>query len=268
MIEAIAHPTDFSQSSEFAFRHALALALHYKCRLDLLHVKQPGSSDGWESFPHVRQTLAEWGLLDANSHHDEIEARCGIKIRKIEIADHNPLHGLAEFTSQHGIDLLVAATHGFTGMKHWLSGSIASELAEGSSVPILLLGPSSRSIVDMKNGLIQLQWVLAPVADDPSPGHILSALEPLLEGFEAQVRFLHVGDYAPEIADPRGAPVPVELEPGPEATTIINIATERNVDVIAMPVSGRKGLLSLFQGSVSRDVIQNSPCPVLALPAR
>ena len=41
MGQTVAHLTDFSEASAEAFLHALALALAYKHRLYLLHVKDP-----------------------------------------------------------------------------------------------------------------------------------------------------------------------------------------------------------------------------------
>jgi hypothetical protein len=80
---AIAHPTDFSEASAEAFAHALRLALEFRCRLDLLHVR---SGDGeWSSFPHVRETLARWELLPADVDHAQIQEKLGIEVRKIEI---------------------------------------------------------------------------------------------------------------------------------------------------------------------------------------
>ena len=40
-MKTVAHLTDFSEASAEAFLHALALALAYKHRLYLLHVKDP-----------------------------------------------------------------------------------------------------------------------------------------------------------------------------------------------------------------------------------
>ena len=42
------------------------MALDTKSHLYLLHVKEPGRSDAWTSFPHVRKLLADWRLMSPN----------------------------------------------------------------------------------------------------------------------------------------------------------------------------------------------------------
>ena len=66
MEKTVALLTDFSEASDEAFAHALALALAYKHHLYLLHVKNPGGVRV-SSFPHVRETLARWGVIDADA---------------------------------------------------------------------------------------------------------------------------------------------------------------------------------------------------------
>jgi hypothetical protein len=97
VIQSIAHPTDFSAASTLAFAHALRLALDTKSRLSLLHVNEKGSQDEWTSFPHVRETLVRWGLLNAKAPHVELEARLGIKVTKVEIRHRDRATGLFEF---------------------------------------------------------------------------------------------------------------------------------------------------------------------------
>jgi len=63
-VEAVFHPTDFSEASQVAFAHALAIALYRKARLTLLHVAPDLAEDDWRGFPPVRATLERWGLLE------------------------------------------------------------------------------------------------------------------------------------------------------------------------------------------------------------
>jgi len=64
---------------------------------------------------------------------------------------------------------------------------------------------------------------------------------------------------------PRGPAIPVEylLEEGYPATAILQVAQERQCDVIAMGTHGRTGLTRLLMGSVAEQVVRNASCPVL-----
>jgi len=122
VIQSIAHPTDFSATSALAFAHALRLALETKSRLSLLHVNEKGSQDHWTSFPHVRETLVRWGLLNEKAARTDLEARLGIEVTKVEIRHRDPVTGLFEFFLSHRPDLIVLSTHGREGLNRWLRG--------------------------------------------------------------------------------------------------------------------------------------------------
>jgi hypothetical protein len=83
LIRYIAHPTDFSPASNLAFAHALHLALDTKSKLSLLHVNEEGP-DEWTSFPHVRETLVRWGLLEGMGPQEELATRLGINGPKLK----------------------------------------------------------------------------------------------------------------------------------------------------------------------------------------
>src|SRR5690242_19958529 len=144
MLTRIAHTTDFSRQSHVAFLHALRLALDTRSRLDLLHVKEPSQEPSWHSFPHVREVLVRWGLLDAMATPADIDAKLGIHVSKIEINHNDALSGINTFLLTHRPDLLVVATHGRQGFNRWLYGSVAEEVLKRSHVPSLLIGPDSQ----------------------------------------------------------------------------------------------------------------------------
>jgi len=57
----------------------------------------------------------------------------------------------------------------------------------------------------------------------------------------------------------------VEVREGPVAETILSVANEMNVDMIAMSTHGRSGLQKLLMGSITEWMIQHSHVPVLVL---
>jgi len=57
------------------------------------------------------------------------------------------------------------------------------------------------------------------------------------------------------------------LEEGDPAAVILQIAQERQCDLIVMGSHGRTGLRRLLMGSVAEQVLRRAPCPVLTLKA-
>jgi|FLYN01.1.fsa_nt_gi nucleotide-binding universal stress UspA family protein len=60
----------------------------------------------------------------------------------------------------------------------------------------------------------------------------------------------------------------VEIREGEPPSVITELATILGVDVIAMCTHGRSGLSRLFAGSVTSEVLNLTPCPVLVIPNR
>ncbi len=202
--QTVAHLTDFSEASAEAFLHALALALAYKNRLYLLHVKDPEREDSWSSFPHVREALARWGLVAADVARSEIEEKLGIQVAKVEIESNDLAGGIFNFILSHRPDVFVLATHGRQGLERLLYGSKAEEIARRTHVPAIFIGPEARGFVDKATGQVRLERILFPVAHSPSPIHSSRFVSDLLAPLgvsSASFHFLHVGDSAPKIVE-------------------------------------------------------------------
>ncbi|MCK5150318.1 MAG: universal stress protein [Candidatus Thorarchaeota archaeon] len=70
-------------------------------------------------------------------------------------------------------------------------------------------------------------------------------------------------DKAKKIADSCQTPVTDLIDHGDPATRIIEIAEERNVDLIIMGSRGLSGIRRLFTGSISDKVANQASCPVM-----
>ena len=100
-IQSIVHPTDFSEASAGAFAHALKIALAAKATLTVLHVAGAHDMNEWEHFPHVRRTLADWGLMDADEPPEAIARKLGMTVRKVEMVPQAPLEGIVHYLRTH-----------------------------------------------------------------------------------------------------------------------------------------------------------------------
>jgi nucleotide-binding universal stress UspA family protein len=264
-IEAIAHPTDFSQASAEAFAHALRLAVEFRCRLDLVHVRSQ-SSETWSSFPRVRQTLARWGFLEEDATHAEVEKSLGVGIRKIAIEHAHPLQGVAEFLISHRPDLVVMATHGAQGWSRWLSESVSEGIASKTHIPALFIGPKARSFVDPKSGRMHLKSALIPVARKPAPQRALLRWRDMFKSLPMSERFVHAGEPPFELAAAEGGKLKVHILQGPAVEAILAEASSSLADLLVMPTAGHNGFLDALRGSTTQQVVHRAPCPVLALP--
>src|SRR6516162_6521196 len=231
-IRSIVHPTDFSDLSAAAFAHALRIALAARSKLHLLHVSQYDAAEAL-AFPQARRLLAQWGLSDENDPPWMIASKLGIEVNNISIKLQEPTQAIVDFLSEHGIDLVVLATHGRDGVSHWLQGSVAEGVFRRSAIPTLFIAPGARGFVDQVSGDVKLKRVLVPIDVSPPPGRVIEAVQRfarLLTGANIAVDLLHV-------------------------------------DFIGMPTAGHHGVLDALRGSTTERVIRHAPCPVFALSA-
>jgi nucleotide-binding universal stress UspA family protein len=263
-IRTIVHPTDFSDASATAFAHALRIVLAAKSALYLVHVTESDSFE--DGFPHVRQALSRWNLMNKDENPEAV-GRLGIKVSKVGLESETPLGGLFDFLDDHPTDLIVIATHGRDGIDHLLHGSIAEELSRRAKVATLFIPPTARGFVDQGTGKIHLSRVLVPVDHSP-PSEVLGNIRAFvrtMNELDATIELMHVGETAPQIIED-GAALPVALHTGDPVTAIL--AAAEQVDLIAMPTKGHDGILDALRGSTTERVVRHSPCPVLAIPVR
>ena len=123
-------PTDFSQSSYRALDAANELALHFSAELILIHVvspihviPSPGDPPYFASYEENMGALARERL-------DQVvrEKACeGVELRTAVIHG-NPADEIVRMASQEKVDAIVIATHGLTGWRHLVFGSVAEKV--------------------------------------------------------------------------------------------------------------------------------------------
>lgn len=138
-IKKILHPTDFSQGADAAFALALEVAKKFDAELTLLHVYavpvyMGPFGDGYALSFDLVQKLED----DVNRALDKLRQRAveaGVRTSTVSVAGLavEAIHSQAEA----GMDLIVMGTHGRTGFKHLLLGSVAERVLRSSTCPVL-----------------------------------------------------------------------------------------------------------------------------------
>jgi nucleotide-binding universal stress UspA family protein len=68
----------------------------------------------------------------------------GIKV-KMELLEANssPAYKITEYAQENGMELIIMGTHGYTGLKKMIMGSVAYGVLNSSPVPVLLIRPEA-----------------------------------------------------------------------------------------------------------------------------
>jgi nucleotide-binding universal stress UspA family protein len=273
LVESVFHPSDFSESSDAAFAHALAIALLRKTRLTLLHAARdiPDGNE-WTKFPGVRATLERWGYLEPGSPRSAVFDELALRVKKVRLRRRSPLAAIQEYLGKHPTDLVVLATEGREGAPSWLRPSVAERVARATSSMTLFVPNACRGFVSLEDGGISLQRILVPITSSPSPVAAIAfaARAADLVDEPLEVVLLHVGeeDGFPQILLPEssGCHFRQEVRSGSVVPEIERAAKEFDVDLIVMATDGPDGFLGALKGSHTEQVVRRAPCPVLGVP--
>ena len=116
LVSSVLHPTDFSDASNRAFAHALAIALLRQTELTILNVGEESKDDvAWSSFPQVRKILERWNLLEPGSARSAVYDELNVEVRKLAVRSRNPIRATIEFLDHQPHELVVLATEGSEG---------------------------------------------------------------------------------------------------------------------------------------------------------
>lgn len=255
-----------------AFAHALAIALLRPTQFTLLHAHSPGAAPNWRQTPSVRRTLESWGLLEPGSPRSAVFQRLAIDVRKVELGGLDPLRAILKYQETHTPDLLVLGTEGRDGLPRWLNPSFAEQLSRRSETLTLFVPNQGRGFVSLPTGQIHLSHILIPVDRDPHPGAALTYAMRAAGLSEApvQISLVHVGD--PHFSWP---PIPqqphitwsTESRQGEVVDQILTVAQALPADLIIMTTQGHHGIWDALRGSTTEQVLRQSLCPLLAVPA-
>ena len=76
----------------------------------------------------------------------EVESRLaseGIKVKMESLEGNRPADTITEYAHKEGMDMIIIGTHGYTGLKKLMVGSVAFGVLHQSHVPVLLIRPES-----------------------------------------------------------------------------------------------------------------------------
>ncbi len=289
--------TDFSQASAHALQSAAAIAESHDAELFLLNVVPPAPhssvpldplpidfDDPYQQARHGLEKLSKTELL-AHVRHEEI-------IERGHIGD-----VIEDVIRQKKIGLLVVGTHGRTGFKKIVLGSVAEELFRRASCPVLTVGPSAVPGRKLRKVLFATDF--GPSSEHALPYAIGFANKPdgelILLHLVSPIPVNYVGpgwfpddsfvekeetskqeftkklrNYLPSDAGLKcNVTHIVELHFAAEG--IIQVAREHDVDLIVMGVreSGRSAahLASHMPWAIAYDVVCNANCPVMTVRA-
>ena len=286
MYSKILVPLDGSNLAEQILPYVRLLAEAFHVRIELLRVNHP---DIIAAFAPPLEG-SDYLKTVAQLHFPiSLRVKCSVEMGK-------PAELIVERAAVDRGAIIAMATHGMTGMKRWLLGSVANKIVRMAANPVLLVRPSEKGNpprpIKFKTLLVPLDG--SALAEKVFP-HVIALAKTLdlevdlVRVYSIPVETYTVGDglYMDVLSQERetirkeaveyldgktqglqaeglGRVVPIALE-GDAAGELIDLATKTPDCLIAMSTHGRSGIHRWFLGSVTEKVIQHSSAPVLVI---
>lgn len=276
MLERILVPLDGSVTAEAILPHVRRLLRRHDSELVLLCVANP---------PPVEEqmTILEASIAAAREYIMGVKTRLeqqGVRV-KAEARVGPPAGTILDVAGEEGVSLIALATHGRTGLKRALFGSVAEQILRKSPVPVLAVRPfwSYELLPPGRTETQPFKGILVPTdLSAPSTGVLAPAIE-LAKLFGARLVFLNVlekgmkgGDesvaqarlkeFASQV---KGVETATVVDKGEPSKVILDTARFHGCDLIAMTTHGRSGLSRLVVGSVTEQVLRDATLPLLVV---
>ncbi len=279
-------PLDFSPISDAALVRAISLGQLFDAKLHLLHALVPLSRFGYR---HEFASLANWeqerAHLQAELEKVEQQVRdTGLEVTTSLVEDH-PVHAIADAAEAHKASMIVMGTHGFSGVRRVVLGSVAEAVLRTLHIPVVAV----KGVKEVQSQPIR-NIVLATDFSEQSESAARFCRK-LAEQARATVEIVHAIDFANAVA-PYGVPLGTEhliaarsaatekltkiresfegeasihLDEGGAPYVITGRAQQLGADVIVIGTHGFTGFKHVLMGSVAERVLRLSHCTVIAV---
>ena len=197
-IQKILATTDFSDQSLPAVRFALALGGKNGASVSLLHLVELASSlSGMEAVVLARTDAEVAALVQTKLEAlAQREAGSNGKVTSV-VRTGKPFHEITLAASERAADLIVIATHGYTGAKHILLGSTAERVVRHAPGPVLTIPTRTMPNRTGKAPPFTLKKIVVPIDFSDISKDALPWATVLAEQFGAELVLLHVVEKFP-----------------------------------------------------------------------
>lgn len=295
-IKRILCPVDFSEFSQQAVDHAVAIAGWYNATVTLLHVRAlvPIAPAVTEMLPPMTLTADDREEL-RTALTRFVPAGTTVPFERDVVEGHAATEIVAHANATRS-DLLVLGTHGRSGFERLLLGSVTERVLRKAPCPVLSVPRPADGATPVAP---VFKRILCAVDFSDCSLRALDYALSLAQEADARLTVLHVFDLEGAMSEhwrdrltppslrkeletlederrerlsravPQDAGTYCDIEAvmtgGTPYREILRLAGEKQSELIVMGVHGRHVADILFFGSTTNNVVRQAPCPVLTI---
>lgn len=272
-LQRILVPTDLSDFAGNALRWAGMFQRRIGAKLTLVYANEPyipfDAIEGPAAYllqhsPEFRERIAD----ELRNHIERHLPDLG-DAAEIRIVDNAPAQAILETAEWIDAGLIVMGTHGRTGWRRALLGSITEKVVHHTGRPVLCIPPGIPPSIGK---------ILCPVNFTPTARVALEQAATLAETFDAELRIVHVTDaidHAFDVASEFTAWIEPQvrsrcryshvLASGNAAEEIIRMAHETRADLIVLGAQHKRFADATVLGMTTERVVRFARKAVLAV---
>jgi len=278
-------PTDLSEFSERALRFAIGIAGRYESNLHLFHCVDPRPFNLAED-PQAAQTTCDDVRRDlkgiAGNLRRQYRAR-NFDVKALVTAG-DFAENLQRVLEDLDPGLIVVGTHGRTGLRKLMLGSVTEAVIDRASCPVLTVGPWTDRTRLQEFGPRNI--LLARSRSNPSTmaesyafsvarkyGSRLTLVDVLddrggrVHAEISQLEWYEASQMDTASVSPNTTSLQVPIEIDTQSDLILNMADQSDADLIVLAVPRNHRFTDRFVSTDSYRVVCGSPCPVLTVRA-
>jgi nucleotide-binding universal stress UspA family protein len=273
-------PVDFGDTATVAARTASRMAKALGARIVALYadsflppVAYADIPVAWysENVEELKAAAAE----KLNSFLRE-HVSTDIAVEPRVVAD-TPVHAILSVAASEPIEMIVMGTHGRSGWRRALLGSIAESVLHEAETPVLTIRHSE---AEPFRGEPEIRKILCPVNYSDVARAALTRAVAMADAFDAEVYVAHVVEASQkrengEVLEELRTWIPSELRHrccykelvvhGQAAEQVLDLASSTGADLIVIGAQHKRFVDSTVIGTTTDRIVRHAGCPVLTV---
>ncbi len=183
---------DFSDFTDESLGYSVALCKEFNAKLLLVHIVTDADHYlGHEGLAFGNVKLGEKQILNAKKHLGEMVKKLTID-HEIVVIKGNPADEICRLAMIEEIDMVITATHGNSGIKKLLLGSVTEKVIKSLKCPLLVLHSKVHNFIPLEEYEVKLQKILVGCDFSPDSKLAFDYGLSLAQQYQADIYLTHV----------------------------------------------------------------------------
>lgn len=291
MYDSILVPTDGSEHARRAAEHVGLLAREFDATVHLLGVVDVQAAAGPFGAGGVDDRFVDRLETTAGEWLDTVERAVGDVPTVRETVRDEPAAAILDYANANDVDLVAMGTHGRTGVRRYVAGSVTERVVQRSEAPVLVTHADDPILEELYDEILlatdgseaaeaAVEHGIEMAARAGARVHAVSLVDLGRVGTGAEdAPVMEWRNYlegeaerATEAVAERAAEAGVEsvtaVREGSPVTGLLEYADENAIDLTVMGTHGRRGVTDAILGSTAERLLRRAERPVLTVRPR